>query len=350
MEKNILILILTVFILFFSSAVFAEEIELNLSETLELAEENNNSLLNAELALKKSELNYKKAKSQNKLNQYLSQEILAEKDFISAEKNYEDKRAEVVKDIINKYLTIISNEKEIESQELTVIAEKRLYNEFEKRFELSEVNRVELLEQRNIFRDAEMRLQTLKDELEQHLNDFKNMLKLDSLKFELSEFPEINFWEISQQEALKIGFENNNEIKIKKLDIRLAEINNEVEEIEAAEIDKKIAALSIQEAEIALEETEDSLESRIVSAQLNLVQLEKRSELEKQRLENYEREYNRVKREYQLGSADLTALLQYEASYYNQQFNYHNTILNYYLAAEELADILNLKPGVILNE
>jgi outer membrane protein TolC len=349
-EKNILILLLTVFILFFSLTVFAEEIELNLTEALQLAEENNNSLLNAELTLRKSELNYKKAKSQNKLNQHLSKEILAEQNYLSAEKIYEDKRAEIIKDIINKYLTIISNKKEIQSQELTLMAEKRLYNEFEKRFELSEVNRVELLEQRNTFRDAEMRLQTLKDDLEQHLNDFKNMLKLDSLKFELSEVPEIDFWEISQPEALKIGFDNSKEIKIKKLDIRLAEINNEVEEIEAAEIDKKIASISIKEAEIALEDTKDSLENRIISSQLNLVQLENKIELEEQRLENHKREYNRVKREYELGSANLTALLQYEASYYNQQFNYHNTLLNYYLAVEELADILNLKPGVIFSE
>lgn len=84
-------------------------------------------------------------------------------------------------------------EKNILIFSLAVFAEKRLYTEFEKRFKLSEVNRVNLLEQRNTFRDAEMRLQTLKNELEQHLNDFKNMLKFDSLKFELSEVPKIYF-------------------------------------------------------------------------------------------------------------------------------------------------------------
>jgi len=348
MKKVFIILI--VFIIFLSSSLAAEEMGLNLNEVLTLAEKNNNSLLKAEIEFEKAKLNYNKAKSQNKSNQHLSKEILAEKDLINAEKNYEDKRAELIKDIINKYLTIISNKKEIQSQESALMAEERLYKELEKRFELSEVNRVELLEQRNTFRDAEMRLQTLEDELEQNLNDFKNMLNLDSLKFELNVIPEIDFWEISQEEALEIGFKNSKEIKMQKLNIKLAEINNEVEEVEAAEIDKKIASLAVKEAEIALEETEDILESRIISSQLNLLQLENRIELEEQRLENYKKEYERIKREYQLGSADLTDLLQYEASYYKQEFNYQNTILNYYLAAEELADILNLRPGVIFSE
>jgi outer membrane protein TolC len=352
MKKFILLMLILLLILISNSTLYADkvEVELDIFEAIELAEENNNSLLKAELIQKKAELNYKKAQSQNKLNHYLSEEILAEKNYLSAENNYENRRAEIIKDLINQYFTIILDKKEIQSQELILKAEERLYKEMEKRFELSEVNRIDLLEQKNSFRDAEIKLEVLNDKLEQDLINLKNLLKLDNINFELVEVPKIDFWKITQKEALETGFVNSKELKTYILDIKLAEINNKVEQIEAAEIDKKIAALAITEAELALKEKKDNLESNIISAQLNLLQLENRIELEKQRLENNKNDYNRVKREYELGSASLTALYKYEASYYNQEFNYQNTLLDYYLAVEELADILNLKPGVIFSE
>ncbi|MGM0603398.1 MAG: TolC family protein [Bacillota bacterium] len=349
MDTKRVVIFFMIFIFLTAPQLLAEEIELDLKKSISLAEERNNALKTAELSLKKSELDYKKMKAENRLNQHQSAELEAEKSFINAQKYYSSSRAEIIKEIITQYLTLLLNQKEIKAQELTAAAEERLYNEMQRRFELADVNRIDLLEQQTTFRDEEMKLENLKDNYQQNLVDFKNNLKLENSALSLEEIETAQYWDITEKYAVDTALQNNFDLKTAEIDIRLAEISRKIKKIDAPEIDIKIADIILAEAEIKKEDIIDELTRQVKSAYLTLEQKKNRISLEKERLDKTRSEFKQVKREFELGSAARTAVLQYEAEFFRQQYNYQNAILSYCLAAEELADLLNLEPGVMIN-
>jgi len=349
MDTKKVVIFFMIFIFLTAPQLMAEELRLDLKESIGLAEERNNALKTAELSLKKAELNYQKMKAENRLNKHQSQELEAEKSFISAQKNYSDSRADIIKEIITQYLTLLLNQKEIKAQELTAAAEERLYSEMQRRYELADINRIDLLEQQTEFRDEEMKLETLQDNYQQNLTDFKNNLKLEDKTLNLEEIKSVSSWDIAEDKAVADAFNNSFDLKTAEIDIKLAKTNKKLKNIDSAEIDIQIAEINLAQAEIKKEDIKDNLKKQVKSVYLELKQKKSRIILEKERLNKTESEFKQVKREFELGSTARTAVIQYEAEFFRQQYQYQNAVLNYCLATEDLADLLNLEPGVIIN-
>ncbi|MFP4020495.1 MAG: TolC family protein [Halanaerobium sp.] len=348
--KNILILLFIIMIILFSSGMLnAETAEYSLAEIIELAEKKNTSLESAELAKDKAGLELKKLKSQNELNQHHSKKIEAEINSLTTEQEYKQQHSQIIREIISSYLNLLALEKNQQAQEKTTATEASRYQEMEHRYELEEISYSDFIEQQNDLRDAEIELEELKDKYQHDLVDFKNNLKLEN-DFELKNIDAPDYWEISRDEALNQAFENSYLLKIKELEIELAEKENEIDQLEAAEIDKQIADISLKEAELALEDEKEGLEKDVISAHLNLEQATERIDLQQKRVETAENDLDRVKKEAELGSTTQNDIQQSEAAFLTQQAQYIEMISNYYTAAEELASLLNLEAGVSIDE
>jgi hypothetical protein len=344
--KNAGILLLLIFIL--SVPVQAADI-LSLEEALKIAEDENLKLKMAEIEYQKAEINQKNMELQNKYNFTEINKLEINKNYLSAEKRYQDSRANIIKSIIQQYTNLWLTEKQIEAQELKTEAEKRLYNEMEARYELSQISRLDLLDQSNTYNQAQNDLENLRDNYQQSLLEFKTALNLNQKEFEIEELSAPESWVITEREAVKQGMENSNAIKIATIDFELAEKEFNKNMINASAAEQKIAELNQKSAELSLQETKENLENSIIKAHLKLKQAEKNIDLSRDNLERAEAQFNQVKRQFELGSVTKTTVLQYQASLANSEYQLKNSYLNYYLAKEELADLLNMEPGVTIN-
>ena len=323
---------------------------LSLQDTIERAKNENMNLKLAEINYQKAEINQKNLELQNKFNYTETQRLEINKSYLSSEQNYQDSKAGIIKSIIQQYTNLWLAQKEIEAQELTTRAEERLYNEMQARFELSQLSKIDLLDQSNKYNQASNQLENLKDNYEQNLIEFKTALNLEDQEIEIEELAEPQIWEITREEALTVGLKASNAVKIAEIDLELAEKERKRKKIEASSSEQKTADLDLKTAEISLEKEEEDLENKIIKAHLSLKQSEKNIGLMKKNLEKAESQYQQTKRQFELGSVTQTALLQYEASLLNSEYQLKNAYLNYYLAKEELADLLNMEPGVTINE
>lgn len=344
--KNITILIL--FLLIFSLPAAAAD-SLTLDEAVKRAEAENMDLKLAEINFQKAEINMQNMELQNEFNYTAAQKLEINKNYLNTEKNYQDNKADIIKSVIRQYTNLWLIQKEIEAQELTTKAEERLYNEMQARFDLSQISKIDLLDQSNKYNNASNQLENLKDEFEQSLIEFKTDLNLEEQEFEIEELAEPEIWQITAEEALDKAFADSNAVKIAEFELELAEEKLQKSKIEASKSEQNIAELDLKAAEISLSKTKRDLKNNIIQAHLSLKQAEKNIELMKNNLDKAESQYQQTKRQFELGSITRTALLQYEASMVNSEYQLKKSYLNYYLAEEELADLLNLEPGVTIN-
>jgi len=342
---SVLMLLLLVI---FSAPVSAAEV-LSLNQALKIAEEENLDLEMAEIEYQKAEINQKNLELQNKYNFTEVNKLEINKSYLSTEKRYQDTRARIIKSIIQQYTNLWLTEKQIEAQSLTTEAEERLYNEMQARYELSQISRLDLLDQSNTFNEAQNNLENLKNNYQQSLLEFKTALNLKDQELKIKELPAPEIWNITEAEAVKKGLESSNDLKIAELDYKLAEKEYAKKIIDASESEQKIAGLDLKSAELALEKAEEELKNSISKAHLKLKQAEKNIDLQKDNLERAESQFNQVQRQFELGSVNKTTVIQYQASLVNSEYQFKNSYLNYYLAKEELADLLNMEPGVTIN-
>ncbi|RAK04112.1 outer membrane efflux protein [Halanaerobium saccharolyticum] len=345
--KKIGIIFLLLTVITFPAA--AAEV-LTLEEAMERAETENMDLKLTKIDYQKSKINLKNLELQNEFNYTETQSIEINKNYLDSQKNYQDSKAEIIKSVIQQYTNLWLLQKEIEAQELTTRAEERLYNEMQARFELAQISKIDLLDQSNQYNDASNELENLRDNYEQSLIEFKTALNLENQEIEIKELAAPEIWEITEEEALEKGIAESNTIKIAELGLELAKKEFQKNKIEASSSEQKTAELDLQAAEISLEKAEKDLENEIIKAHLSLQQAEKNIELMKNNLEKAESQYQQTRRQFDLGSVTQTALLQYEASLVSSEYQLKNAHLNYYLAKEDLADLLNMEPGVTINE
>jgi len=345
-KKTVIILLL---LLLISLPAAAVEV-LSLEDAIERARTENFDLKLSEINYQKAEIDLKNLELQNQFNYTETQKMEINKNYLNTKKTLEDSQAAIIKAIIKQYTNLWLIEKEIEAQKLTTRAEERLYNEMQARFDLSQISKLDLLEQLNTYNSSRNKLENLKNNYEQSLIEFKTALNLRNQNFEIMELIEPEIWEITEVESIKKALAVSIDLKIAELDFELAQKKLERSKIEASSSEQKKAELDLKAAEISEEKKIEELKNKIIKAHLSLKQAEKSIELMKNNLEKAESQYQQTKRQFELGSVTQTALLQYEASLVNSEYQLKNAYLNYYLAKEELADLLNMEPGVTINE
>jgi outer membrane protein TolC len=344
--KKVSIIILIIFI--FALPLQAAE-ALTLAEAIDIAKNENFNLKLAEINYQKAKINQQALELQNKYNYTETQKLEINKNYLSSEKNYQDSEANVIKSIISQYTGLWLKQKEIEAQRLTTKAEERLYNEMQARFELAQISQLDLLDQSNNYKQANNSLENLQDNYQLSLVEFKTDLNLGDEKIKINELAEPKLWTISEEEAIEKALKNSYSIKIAEIDYQLAKEQYNKNKIDSAQAQQRTAAMDLKAAEITLAKTKKELINSVIKAYLTLTQAEKNINLMKDNLKKSQTQYNQIKRQFELGSVTQTTVLQYESTLLDSQYQLKNAYLNYYLAKENLADLLNMQPGVTIN-
>lgn len=347
MERKRMIILLVFLILFISPV--SEAVDLSLKEAVEQAEKNNTDLEIAELEKKISELELIKTRAEKRAEDINSESLKAEISFLNNSENYRSQRSNIFKSVINDYLQLLSLAEEKKAEKLNLEVEKRLLAEKERRFQLKDINRRELTEQQNNYREQQVVVEDLENNYQLQKLNFRNNIDLQ-VDIELRAVSEVNYWNIKEDQIIEKAFSNSYLLKIAELEIQLAEIENKVSNIDSAEIDQQIAQISIEKAEKNYKNEKEELENQIKAEYLTLTQAEAKITVQKERRESAESEYQQSLKEYDLGIITKTAVLETEAAKLIQEYQYLNSILNYYQAAEELAQTAGFEAGVILDD
>lgn len=123
------------------------------------------------------------------------------------------------------------------------------------RFEMSQISRLDLLDQSNKYNNASNQLENLKDNYEQSFIEFKSSLNMEDENIEIEGLVEPEIWEITEAEALERAFARSNALKIAELDFKLSESQFEKNKIDASSSEQKVAELDLKAAEISLKKS-----------------------------------------------------------------------------------------------
>ena len=356
MKKRLLFslfLFFAIFYIFFNATMCAELKEMNLSQAVNLALENNIDLKIANLDLENAQINYEKNKAANLFtnSNYLGLQI--DLGLAQAEDNCSQTRNQTIINVVQHYLQLNQIKREILIKEKQVKLEKKYLEEIKDQAETGNRGSLDLLKQENRYNNAVFNLERVNDDYKQSLREFQIELGLnqgEEYNFLEVEYPRA--WQIKEEEVLRETLKNSFALKARKRQIKLVEVGLEraqvagVPELDLKKIknDKELANLNYEKIEKEL----DSLAKKqyyffrqaiksLDLYQLNLVQAQ----------ENNDIVVEQVKAD--LGTE--TELLSAEINLLQAEYSYYSAITNYYLNKLALQQLMGEKiEVVILNE
>ena len=187
MKKITNYILLTLLLIVFSTTfVGAETINISLESALDLALENNLNLKEAKISLEKSKLEYQKSIANNLTTQSDYNELRAKYTLKNAENTYDSTRDSLIKNVVQQYNNLILTKYNLKILEKREKLENKLLEESQAKYEIGDIGNVSLLEQKNNYQDARYNYKSSQDNYEQSLREFKTKIGVgreDNLKF-----------------------------------------------------------------------------------------------------------------------------------------------------------------------
>ncbi len=338
------ILFLVIFFIF-SSALFAVETkEMNLSQAINLALENNLNLKIANLDLENAQIDYEKTKANNLLTESRYIQLQGDLGLLQAKDNYTQTRNEVIIDVVQKYLQLNQAEKNITAKSKEVELEKRLLEEVKIQVNSGYKGSLDLLRQENKYNNAVFDLEKANDDYHQSFGEFKLELGLSNQEeeeFNLIEvdYPEI--WKIGEEEALKMAIENSFIFELRKRQIELAKVDLERAEVAASpELDLRKLRNNIELANLNFNKTQKELNNSIRKQYYTYKQTVNSLDLSRQNLNQAQESNGIIIEQVKAGLKTKNDLLSAEISLLQAEYNLKSTILNYYTAKLTLQKLI----------
>lgn len=231
MKKTLVILgglLFGVFMLGIGQVIAQESINLNLSQSIDLALANNLELKKASYQLGNAEIDAKKSEAGNWLTQ--SNLIEREKELLLLQEKdqYQQQKDELLIQVVDEYFQLKSAQKDIQLKEKELELEKNILGEVTAQVNAGYKVDLDLLQEGNKYYDALFSYENTKQNYQQYLMDFCMTLGFDAnRKFELATINIPDFKEISLEQALQKGRENSVELQAKALETELARLELE---------------------------------------------------------------------------------------------------------------------------
>lgn len=231
MKKTLVILgglLFGVFMLGIGQVIAQESINLNLSQSIDLALANNLELKKASYQLGNAEIDAKKSEAGN----WLTQSNLIERErellLLQEKDQYQQQKDELLIQVVDEYFQLKSAQKDIQLKEKELGLEKNILGEVTAQVNAGYKVDLDLLQQGNKYYDALFSYENTKQNYQQYLMDFCMTLGFDAnRKFELATINIPDFKEISLEQALQKGRENSVELQAKTLETELARLELE---------------------------------------------------------------------------------------------------------------------------
>ncbi len=350
MIKNIVKSIILFLVIFFivSGGLFAAETkEMNLSQAINLALENNLNLKIANLDLENAQIDYQKTKANNLLTESRYIELQGDLGLLQAEDNYNQTRNEVIIDVVQKYLQLNQAKKNINAKSKEAELEKNLLEEVEAQVKAGHKGSLDLLRQENKYNNAIFDLEKANDDYHQYFREFKLELGLNDQEgeeFNLVEvaYPEI--WQINEEEALKKAIENSFILELRERQIELAKVDLERAEAAASpELDLRKLKNNIELANLNFSKTQKELTNSIRKQFYTYKQSINSLYLSRQNLNQAQENNSIIIDQVKAGLKTKNDLLSAEISLLQAEYNLNSAILNYYMTKLTMQKLIGQK-------
>ena len=350
MIKNILnriILFFVIFFIFSGTLMGAELKELDLSQAINLALENNLSLKIAYLDLENAQIDYEKTKANNLLTKSRYIELQGDLGLLQAKDNYTQTRNQVIIDVVQKYLQLNQAKKNITNKSKETELERNLLEEVKAQVKAGHKGSLDLLRQENKYYNAIFNLEKANDDYRQSFREFKLELGLNNQeeeKFNLVEVDYPKVWEISEEEVLKKAIENSFILELRKRQIELAKVDLERAEVAASpELDLRKLKNNIELANLNFNKTQKELNNSIRKQFYTYKQAINNLDLSQQNLNQAQENNGIVIDQVKAGLKTKNDLLSAEISLLQAEHNLKSTILNCYMAKLTMQKLIGQK-------
>ncbi|MGB2783169.1 MAG: TolC family protein [Atribacterota bacterium] len=350
MIKNIAkgtILFLVIFFIFSGGLSAAETREINLSQAINLALENNLNLKIANLDLENAQIDYEKTKANNLLTESRYIELQGDLGLLQAKDNYNQTGNEVIIDVIQKYLQLNQAKKIIITKSKEAELEKSLLEEIRAQVKAGHKGNLELLQQENSYNNAVFNLEKANDDYHQSYRELKLELGLNDQEEEEFNLVEVEYpkvWQIDEEEALKKAIENSFILELRKRQIELDRIDLERAEVAASpELDLRKLKNNVELSNLNFNKTQKELSNSIKKQFYAYKQSINSLDLSRQNL-NQARENNSILVEQvKAGLKTKKDLLSAEINLLQAEHSLNSAILNYYTAKLTLQKLIGQK-------
>ena len=349
-SKNIvkgIILFLIIFFIFSGVLYAAEPEEINLSQAINLALENNLNLKIANLDLENAQIDYEKTKANNLLTESRYIELQGDLGLLQAKDNYNQTGNEVIIDVAQKYLQLNQARKNITAKSKEAELEKNLLEEVKAQVKAGYKGNLDLLGQESNYNNAVFNLEKANDDYHQSFREFKLELGLNDQEEEEFNLVEVDcpqVWQIGEEEALKQAIENSFILELRKRQIELDKIDLERAEVAASpELDLRKLKNNIELSNLNFNKTQkelsNSIKKQFYAYKQSINSLDLSQQNLNQALENNSIIIDQVK----AGLKTKNDLLSAEISLLQAEYSLNSTILNYYTAKLTLQKLVGQK-------
>lgn len=356
MKKRLLFslsLFFAIFCIFFNTATGAELKEMNLSQAVNLALENNIDLKTANLDLENAQINYEKNKAANLFtnSNYLGLQIGL--DLAQAEDNCSQTRNQIIINVVQHYLQLNQVRRDILIKEKQVKLEKKYLEEIKDQVKTGNKGSLDLLKQENRYDNTVFNLERVNDDYRQYLREFKIELGLnqdEEYSFLEVECPRV--WQIKEEEVLRETLKNSFSLKVRKRQIELEEVNLERAQVAGVpELDLKKIKNDKELANLDYLKIEKELDSLTKKQYYFFRQAIKSLDLYRQNMVQAQENNDIVVEQVEADLGTETELLSAEINLLQAGYNYYSAITNYYFNKLALQQLMGEKiEVVILNE
>ncbi len=352
-NKKILRVSLFMFLLIsISWSVFAAEVvNIDLKTAINTVLKSDLDYEIATITYDKARLDYEKKKASYLLQQSRYNELEMESSLDSAEYTYQNTKFQLVNNIISEYSKLWLSNLDLEIKNKNMELETLRLEESKAQYEIGDIGSIDLLDQENSYKDAQYNLENARDDYRYSIKEFKTDLQLgDAEEVELARLKYTKDWQITENEAVDIAMKNSVEIRQKRDQLELAQIDLERAGVSAAELDKQIKAKNVQIAELELEKERKKVERSTQEAHYQFRQSIKKIALNAERLTGAEEKFNLRKEQYEVGLITSIEVLEYEINKLQARYNYLSVIADYYQKEQALRQQMGLGAGVFSNE
>lgn len=337
-NKTVLLLLL---LSFSWSLAAGERVLVDLDTAILAALENDLSFRIAVINYEKNRLEQEKREANYLLQVSRYNELEMEISRISMENSYRNAVNSLINSVIKEYADLWLAGLDLEIKEKSFALEEMRWQEALKQYEIGDLGSISLLEQENSYNNAAFNLEIARDDYWQRKKEFSRKLPTVEGELELAGLAYIEEWEISEEEVMEIALANSTELELARLELVLAEIDQERAGISAAELDKKIKEKALEVARLELEKRKEEFLDKVRDAYYQYQQAHKRIQLNEERLQGAEERYRIREKQYAAGLISKIEVMEYELNLLQARYNYYSSIANLYQAEEGLRQILN---------
>lgn len=350
--RDIKIRVMVLIIIFISmsfSIIAGEIISVDLNTAVNNALENDLDFKIATINFEKAELEYEKKKANYLLQQSRYNELEMESSYNSAKNIYRNSKNQLINSVITGYTGLWLADLDLQIKNINFQLEEIRLEEAEAQYQIGDIGSIDLLDRENSYKDAQFNLEIANDDYQQDIKEFAIKLNLEGKELELASISYSENWQMSEEELINAILENSFDLRSKKDQITLAEIDLERACVSSPELDRKAIKKNLEIAKLELEKNREELIKDTQQSFYQFKRAVKRIELNEERLKGAEEKYKLREEQYMAGLITRIEVLEYEASMLQARYNYLSAVADYYLQKQILRQNMGLGAEVLLD-